>query len=193
MPDRQQNRREGLREDLVFGDLVDVRSVDGEPSLQDLIPRILDLEWISAINLTGVRLPISVIGGYNKGFPSTSRFTWGQSSALSRYGSNLLIVYRTDSTQDLALLWNLRARFAHPNGLPFAIPFTDSTREDIVAVDQTMQVQQFFGIDHNLGVTSFSLSPDELRDLCQGTGFDVVSPFDVVGVKLGTVASPSTN
>jgi hypothetical protein len=180
-PDRQRNRREGLQDDLVFGDLVDIRSVDGEPSLQDLIPRMLDLQWISAVDLSRVRLPTSVIGGYNKGLPSTSRFTWGQSSALARYGPNLLIVYRTDSTRDLALLWNLRARFAHPNGLPLAIPLTDSTRLDIVALDQTPQVQQSFGFDHNLGITSFSLSGDQLGELSEGTGFDVVNPWEVVG------------
>ncbi|WP_142274621.1 hypothetical protein [Mycobacterium scrofulaceum] len=185
VPDQQQNRREGLRDDLVFGDLVDIRSVDGEPSLQDLISRILDLQWISAVELTAVRLPIRVIGGYNKGLPSTSRFSWGQSSALARYGPNVLIVYGPDSTRDLTLLWNLRARFAHPNALPLAIPLTDSTHEDIVALDQTPQVQHFFGFGHNLGVTSFSLSRGELQKLCEGTGFEAVDPWDVVGEVYG--------
>lgn len=185
LPDRQRNRREGFREDLVFGDLVDVRPVDNEPSLQDLISRLLNLQWTSAVQLTRVRLPTSVIGGYNKGLPSTSRFTWGQSSALSQYGPNLLIVYRTDSTRDLTLLWNLRARFAHPDRLPLGVPFTESTREDIVALDQTPQMQHYFGLDHNLGITSFSLSRPELQQLTEGTGFDVLDPWDVVGEVYG--------
>ena len=180
-PDRERNRRNDLRDDLTFGDVVAIRSVDREPSIGDLIPRMLDLQRISAVELTRIRLPTSIVGGYNKGMPSTSRFDWGQSSALTKYGPNLLVVYRPESVEDLALLWNLRARFAHPDGLPLGVPFTDNARQDIRALQQAPQVQHFFGLGHNLGVTSFSVSPHELAELAQGTGFDVVEPWDVVG------------
>ena len=180
-PNRERNRRNDLPSDLAFGDLVAVRSVDGEPSIRDLISRMLDLQRISTVELTRVRLPTSIIGGYNKGMPSTSRFGWGQSSALTQYGPNLLVVYRPGSVEDLALLWNLRARFAHPEGLPLAVPLTDLARQDIEALRRTPQAQHYFGLGHNLGITSFSVLPDELLELSAGTGFDVVDPWDVVG------------
>ncbi|WP_445161433.1 hypothetical protein ACTXG5_25510 [Mycobacterium sp. Dal123C01] len=180
-PDWDRNRRHGLVDDLAIDDLVDIHSVDGEPSVQDMIPRVLDLQRMSAVQLTRVRLPTSVIGGYNMGLPSMSRFTWGYSETLSQYGPNVLVVYRVDSTNDLTLLWNLRARFAHPDGLPLAIPLTESTRLDILALRQTSQVQHFFGLGHNLAITSFSVSLDELRTLADSTGFDVVDPWDMVG------------
>jgi hypothetical protein len=181
MPNRQRNSRSGLRDDLAFGDLVDIVSVDGEPSIHDLISRMIDLQRMSAVTLTRVRLPTSVIGGYNMGLPSTSRFAWGQSSALSQYGPNLLVVYRNDNTQDLTLLWNLRARFAHPTRLPLGVPLTDTTRQDIEALNQTPQVQHFLGFGHSLGITSFTVSLEELRELSEGTGFDVIDPWDAVG------------
>ena len=133
-PNRDRNRWNDLREDLAFGDVVAIRSVDGEPSIPDQMSRLLDLQRISSVELTRVRLPTSVIGGYNKGMPSTSRFGWGQSSVLTRYGPNLLVVYQPDGVEDLALLWNLRARFAHPAGLPLAVPLTDAARQDIVSI-----------------------------------------------------------
>ncbi len=37
MPNQQRNRRNGLRDDTVFGDLGDITSVDGDSSVQDSI------------------------------------------------------------------------------------------------------------------------------------------------------------
>ncbi|MCV7004425.1 hypothetical protein [Mycobacterium gordonae] len=185
VPDAKRNSQNDLRDDLTFRDVADIAEVVGEPSLRDLVRRLLNLQQMSAVELTRLRLPTSAIGGYNQGMPTTSRFTWGHSSALTQYGPNLLVVYRADSTEDLALVWNLRARFAHPNGLPLAIPFGHSTREDIISLRRTSQVQRFFGMGHNLGITSFSVSPDELNALSAGTGFDVLDPWDVVGEVYG--------
>lgn len=180
-PDRERNRRNDLRDDLRFADVVDITSVDGEASLRDVISRMLDPQSISAVELTRVRLPTSTLGGYNKGMPSTSRFAWGQSTALAQYGPNVLVVYRIGSTVDLALAWNLRARFAHPVGLPLAMPLGPSTTEDIRTLSQTPQSQHFFGLGHNLAITSFSVAPDERRELCRDTDFDVVDPWELVG------------
>jgi hypothetical protein len=180
-PDFKENRWNDLREDLSFHDLVDIEPIDSEPSIQDLAGRIGDFQRTSAVSLTRVRLPTSVIAGYNKGFPGTSRFNWGQSSASTQYGPNLLVIYECGSTEDLALLWNLRARFGHPPKLPLAIPFTEKTQDDVKAFEQMHGAQHFFGMGHNLALTSFSVAPHELRRLATGTMFDVVDPWDVVG------------
>ena len=180
-PHRERNRHNDLRDDLTFAEVVDIASVNAEPSIRDIVSRMLDPQTISAVELTRVRLPTSVVGGYNKGMPSTSRFSWGQSSKLSQYGPNIVVVYQTGSIEDLALVWNLRARFAHPIGLPLALPMSDSTKEDIRGITQIPQAQHFFGLGHNLAITSFSIAPNELRELSDGTGFDVVDPWDLVG------------
>jgi hypothetical protein len=70
-PDRDSNRRNDLREDLSFGDLVDINSVNSEPSVKDLVTRMRALDRVSAVSLTRVRLPTSIVSGYNKGLPST--------------------------------------------------------------------------------------------------------------------------
>jgi hypothetical protein len=184
-PDRKRNERNDLVSDLTFADVVDISSVEGEPSIRDILVKMLNPHQISAIELTRVRLPTNVVGGYNRGMPDTSRFGWGQSKALSQYGPNVLVIYRPESTEDLALSWNLRARFAHPIGLPLSLPLTESTAEDVRFIAQTAQAQHFFGLGHNLAVTSFSVDDDELKNLCDGTHFDVVDPYDLVGEVYG--------
>ena len=42
---------------------------------------------------------------------------------------------------------------------------SDSTKEDIHGITQTPQAQHFFGLGHNLAITSFSIAPNELREL----------------------------
>lgn len=180
-PNRERNRANDLRDDLTFADIVSVAEVDAEPSVSDIIARMIDTQLISAIQLTRVRLPTSFIGGYNRGLPTTSRFTWGQSTELSQYGPNVLVVYRDDNIDDLALTWNLRARYAHPAGLPLSIPLCESTRTDIRFIAKTPQSQHYFGLGHNLAITSFSVDAEELRELSLGTGFDVVEPQKLMG------------
>lgn len=184
-PDPERNRRNDLASNLSFSDVVDIVGVSGEPSVRDVMARMLDPQRISAIELTRVRLLTNVVGGYNKGLPDSSRFSWGQSKALSQYGPNVLVIYRCDSVDDLALAWNLRARYAHPIGLPLAIPLTESTSNDIRSIAHTPQAQHFFGFGHNLAVTSFSVGPEELSELCNDTGFDVVDPSEFIGEVYG--------
>ncbi|MEX3646879.1 hypothetical protein [Mycolicibacterium porcinum] len=180
-PDPARNRQNGLFDELKFADVVDIASVDAEPSMRDILKRMMTAQQISAVELTRVRLPTSVVGGYNRGLPPRSRFSWGGSSGLSRYGPNVLVVYEADSIEDLTLVWNLRARFAHPSGLPLALPLTDIAADDVRAVAQTPQAQHYFGLDHNLAITSFSVSEEKLLELSSGTGFDVVGPWEFVG------------
>jgi hypothetical protein len=181
LPDLDANRRNDLREDLSFKDFVDTNAVNGEPSLRDLLARLRAHDRISAVSLTSVRLPTSMGAGYNKGLPTTSRFNWGQSPVSTQYGPNLLVVYEPGSVADLALVWNLRARFAHPAKLPLAIPLTTTTRDDIAHMRRSPEGRHFFGFGHNLAITSFSVAAEELRSLSEGSSFDVVDPWDVFG------------
>ena len=190
VPNPDANRLNDLRDDLSFKDFVDTNAVNAEPSLRDLVTRLRGQDRITAVNLTRLRMPTSMSAAYNKGPSSTSRFTWGQSPSASRYGPNLVVLYAPGSVADLALVWNLRARFAHPAKLPLAVPFTESVRDDLAYLEQSPEAQHFFGFGHNLALTSFSVPPDDLRRLSERSPFDVVDPWDVAGeVYGGCVAS----
>ncbi|WP_131830702.1 hypothetical protein [Mycobacteroides abscessus] len=184
-PDRERNERNNLASNLVFADVVDIGEVEDEPSIRDILAKMANMQRISVIELTRMRLPTNLVGSYNKGVPETSRFGWGRSKTLAQYGPNVLVIHRPDSTDDLALAWNLRARFAHPIGLPLALPLTESTADDIRFVARTDQAQHFFGSGHNLAVTSFSVTSAELQELCKGTGFTVRDPYEFVGEVYG--------
>lgn len=181
VPNLQENRWNDLRQDAWFPDLVDIEPVDEEPSIQDLVARVGDFQRTSAVGLTRVRLPTSVIAGYNKGLPSSSRFSWGQPAASTQYGPNILVIYEYGSTEDLALLWNLRARFGHPRKLPLGMPLTPRTQGELKMFEQLHGAQHFFGMSHNLAVTSFSVAPGELQKLVAETPFEVVAPWEVLG------------
>jgi hypothetical protein len=180
-PDRKRNERNDLVSSLTFADVVDIVEVDTEPSVRDIISKILQPQHIPAVELTRVRLPTNAVGNYNRGMPDTSRFDWGHSKALAQYGPNVVVIYRQDSVDDLALAWNLRARFGHPRGLPISLPLTESTPEDVAHIAQSAQAQHFFGFGHNMALTSISVGPEELSNLCQGNGFDVVDPTQLIG------------
>ena len=182
-PNQRSNVRNDLPANLSFGDLVDIKPIDTEPSVPDLLARIRDPQCISAVSLTRIRLPTRISAGYGTGLSGSSRFTWGQSSASTRYGPNLLVVYSPGSVADLALIWNLRARYAHPAKLPLAVPLTDTIHDDVAA----------FGSACKLAVTSFSIATADLRELVAHTDFEVVEPWDLLGEICGyCVASTET-
>ncbi|WP_187684343.1 hypothetical protein [Nocardia wallacei] len=187
--DRDKNQYNDLRLDLTFDDLIDIRGVEAKPSARDLVERIKSGDAISAVNLTRIRLPAGLSAGYNKGFPSTSRFTYGQSTASSKFGPNIVVVYDPGSVDDLALIWNLRARFAHIDGLPVAIPYSDSTSDDIEIVAGSDGLCHYFGFDHNVALTSFSISQSALQEIDTDEIFSVVDPNDLLGEIYGYCVS----
>lgn len=189
-PDVDKNRIYGLRDELSFTDFGTINAVNAAPSVQDLLSRLRIHNRVSAVNLTKIRLPTAIGAGYNKGLQSTSRFDWGQSSAASKYGPNILVVYRPERVDDLSLAWNLRARFAHPNKLPLCIPLNDTTRSDIKFLRDSLEARHFFGFEDNFAVTSFSIPADELRIVCEGFNVDIVDPWELFAeVYGGCVAS----
>lgn len=177
------NRRLSLRDNLQFDDLVDCHGPVLAASAEDLIYRATSNEVASAVELTRYRLPVGLSTGYNKGFPSQSRFFSEKASASSKYGPNIVVVYRPGSVQDLALLWNLRAKFAHCSGLPLAIPYTEDIGHDLYAVagSHDGSACHYFGFGHEIAVTSLSCTVNELANIATELRYDVVDPWHLLG------------
>ncbi|MEU2004841.1 hypothetical protein ACH47B_31730 [Rhodococcus sp. NPDC019627] len=180
-PNRESNRWNDLRGDLTFADVVDVETVDGDPSAADLVARIGEFDRATAVSSTRTRLATGMSGGYNQGLPSSSRFSWGQRDVSAKYGPNILVAYEPGSVEDLALIWNLRARFAHPNKFPLAVPITGSIEQDLEFFAQESSAHHFFGLGHDLALTSCSVSRDRLNTLAAATDLNVVDPWELLG------------
>lgn len=187
-PDRDRNNRDNLRTELRFSDVVQLDGV-GAGSIHDLIERVSNPHASTAISLTRERLPSGLVADYNKGLPGHSRFTWGGKPLREAYGPNIIVVYEPRSIPDLALLWNLRARYAHPLKLPLAVPLTDRTLGDLVHLEHEHRMHHHFGLGHDIALTSLSVSTARLRSLAEATTFDVVDPWELLGPIFGYCVS----
>lgn len=180
-----------LRPDLTYDDVITVRGVESEVGARGLAALFRDPSVVSAVDLTRSKLSVGVPAATNRGLlPERSRFEWDDDRISRRYGPNVFVVYRPGSVEDLALIWNVRARFAHPRGLPLAIPMTDTVEQDIATLRQA-GVEHYFGGGHNVALTSFSVAAVDLEALAARTRFDVVDPWELLG-PIGGYCVPST-
>jgi hypothetical protein len=190
-PDRSMNTWNELRSDLTYQDVVNVQGVETDIGAAGLAALIRDRSAISAVDLTRSKLSVGVPAVTDRGLlPENSRFEWDDDRISRRYGPNVIVVYRPGSVEDLALIWNLRARFAHPNGLPLTIPMTDTIGQDIATLKQS-GVEHYFGGGHNVALTSFSVAPADLEAIAKQYRFDVVDPWKLLG-PIGGYCVPST-
>ena len=117
----RQNTWNNLRPDLTFQDVLTIRGIDGEGSATGLLNLLRDFSAISAIELSRSKLTGGLQATYNKGLPESSRFQWDDDRKAHQYGPNVAVLYQPGSVEDLALIWNLRARYVHPPRLPLAL------------------------------------------------------------------------
>ncbi|MBV8861265.1 MAG: hypothetical protein JO259_05310, partial [Mycobacterium sp.] len=185
------NQWNNLPPDLTYQDLTQIRGVESEPGAGGLVSLIRARGAISAVDLTQCKLSVGVPAATNRGlFPETSRFDWDDDRLSRRYGPNLIVVYQPGSVEDLALIWNLRGRFAHPNGLPLAIPMTDALAADLATLERA-GMEHHFGGGHNVALTSFSVTPADLQPLATAHRIDVIDPWALLG-PIGGYCVPST-
>lgn len=176
---------------LAYHDVVKVRGVDTTIGAQGLAALTRDASAVSALDLTRSMLTVGVPAATNRGpLPERSRFNWDDDRLSRRYGANVIVVYRPGSVEDLALIWNVRARFAHPDGLPLAIPMTDTLDQDITTLRQS-GVEHHFGGGHNVALTSFSVDATDLEAVAKRNRFGVVDPWALLG-PIGGYCVPST-
>ncbi|MCZ0730905.1 hypothetical protein [Mycolicibacterium iranicum] len=170
-----------LRRDLTYEEVVTIRGVEGEVGAAGLAALIHDRRAVSAVDLTRSKLSVGVPAATNRGLvPESSRFEWDDDRISRRYGPNVIVVYRPGSVEDLALLWNLRARFAHPSGLPLAIPMTDTVEQDIATLKHA-NVEHYFGGGHSVALTSFSVISADLVAVAKAHNLDIVDPWNLLG------------
>jgi hypothetical protein len=113
LPDSM-NSWNNLRPDLTYQDVLTVRSIEEDVGAAGLLACLRDYTATSAVNLTRVRLSSGLQASFNQGLlREESRFEWDEDRIARHYGPNIVVVYKPGSVEDLALIWNLRARFAH--------------------------------------------------------------------------------
>ncbi|MDZ4233335.1 MAG: hypothetical protein U1C73_06165, partial [Dietzia sp.] len=185
------NTWNGLRRDLTYQDVVTIRGVDTEIGAAGLAALIRDPSATSAVDLTRSKLSAGMPAAINRGpLPESSRFEWDDDRISRRYGPNVIVVYQPGSVEDLALVWNLRARFAHPDGLPLAVPMTDNIDQDIATL-KGANVEHYYGGGHDVALTSFSVTPADLEAVAKQRRFDIVDPWKLLG-PIGGYFVPST-
>ncbi|MFD6197309.1 hypothetical protein ACFWE3_11455 [Mycobacteriaceae bacterium NPDC060252] len=186
-----QNTWNGLRRDLSFDDVLAIRGIAETGSPAGLLALMRDFTAISAVELSRSKLPSGLQGGYNKGFPSSSRFAWSDDVLSQQFGPNVVVVYEPGSPEDLALIWNLRARFLHPLRFPLAVPMTPTVEDDIRHLIEA-GVAHRFGFSRNLALTSMSIAPDRIATLAASVRFDAVDPWELLR-PIGGYCSMSTD
>lgn len=174
-----QNTWNDLRPDLAFQDVLSIRGVDGEGSVAGLLGLLRDFTAVSAVELSRSKLSGGLQAGYNKGLAESSRFQWSDDQKAHQYGPNIVVLYEPGSVDDLALIWNLRARFVHPPRFPLAVPMSPSVESDLRSLLE-QGAEHHFGFGRNLAITSFSIAETDLRALGDPLQFDVVNPWDLL-------------
>ena len=187
----QMNWWNELPRDLTYQDVAEIHGITTDIGAAGMCALVRARAAVSAVDLTYSKLGVGLPAATNRGlFPERSRFDWDDDRTSRRYGPNILVVYQPDSVEDLALIWNLRARFAHPNGLPLAIPLTDTIEQDLATLTRS-GMEHRFGGGHNVALTSFSVGPDDLEPIAKPDRFDVVDPWNLLG-PIGGYCVPST-
>jgi hypothetical protein len=186
-----QNTWNDLRRDLSFDDVLTIRGVDETGSAAGLLALMRDFTAVSAVELSRSKLPSGLQGGYNKGFPSSSRFEWSDDVISQQFGPNIVVVYEPGNPEDLALIWNLRARFLHPPRFPLAVPMTPTVEDDIRLLNDG-GAAHYFGFGHNLALTSMSIAPDRIATLAASVRFDAVDAWELLR-PIGGYCSMSTD
>jgi hypothetical protein len=151
-----------LRDDLTYQDSLTIRTIDIEPGVDALLAILRDHNAIRGRTHPN---PTSGWPGSDlqQGFPTHSRFDFDDSKIARQYGPNIVVLYEPGSVEDLALIWNLRARFTHSRRFPLALPRTDTVVSDLQAVANA--AAHYFGFGHNIALTSLSVEQAELTEI----------------------------
>lgn len=163
-----------------FTDFVEVRRANATGSLDDLLTRtwpeerVFTPRQLSMVNLSYAGTASTSIRSDRPVLPQP----W-----FARYdaGPNVLVVCSPGSSDDLALLWNLRAAHGDFYAMPIGVPSSELSTVLIQRLILKPGIARHGFSANTLYVTSCSLSTDELSDALSGiSGASVRPPADML-------------
>jgi hypothetical protein len=163
-PDQTLCENSGLREDLRFEDVVPVTRTTTTGSLNDLVERLADREFLSPRAVStmflshGLRPDTSYLG-FNDGVLPSPRAT------RRAAGPNLIVVVTPGSVEDLALLWNLRGAHGGRRVLPVGIPAVEVCADSLRGLEQPGRATMFGLGGGRCHLVSASIPIEELEDM----------------------------
>jgi hypothetical protein len=171
--------------DIAWADFAELRVVEGTGSLEDLLGRswpqepVLSPRKLSMTKLSYVSTASSTIRHGKHVLPDPH---------FARYdaGPNIAVVCSPGSTEDLALLWNLRAAHGDNYAVPIGLPLADFSRQSIQTVALAAGLARNGISASSLYVTSASVAHAEMAEVVGDlTHVSVHSAQDMV--QAGTV------
>lgn len=162
-PDSRLLESNRLLPDLAFEDFFSVRRITSTGSVHDLISRLASVEYITPRQLSMNHLDYGNLG--STAIRQPSNVLPNRNFARWDAGPNILVVCSPGNTEDLALLWNLRAAHGDHGVLPFGIPINVLTNDVLAAFAQHPQIARNGISPNTFYVTSASIPVDELEDI----------------------------
>ena len=129
-PDPDLSQLAGLREDLRFEEVAPVERVATVGSLDDLVERLVDREFLTPRTVSnmfmshGLRPDTSFIRAGDEILPNPR-------TPRRAAGPNLIVAMTAGSVEDVALLWNLRGAHGQGCAMPIGIP-ADEINADVL-------------------------------------------------------------
>lgn len=171
--------------DIAWADFAEMRTVKGIGSLEDLLGRtwpqepILSPRKLSMTKLSYAGTASSTIRHGRHVLPDPH---------FARYdaGPNIVVVCSPGSTDDLALLWNLRAAHGDNYAVPIGIPLADFCRQSIRTVALAAGLARNGISASSLYVTSASVATTDMAEVVGDLQHISVRPAEDI-VQAGTV------
>jgi hypothetical protein len=168
-------KQAGLREGISFADMIPVRYVQVNGSLQDLVSRLGKDDVLSPRTLASVSLATGL--GPDTSFLGGPPLLPSPGNERRAAGPNIIVVVSEGSAADLALLWNLRGAHGDRRALPIGLP-ADQVTDAALAALQQPGVATMFGLSGGAcRLTSVSVPVSELDELAADTP-TVVVPYE---------------
>jgi len=177
IPDRTLSEFAGLREDLAFEDVMPVERDAVAGSLEDLIDRLANHDFLTPRLVSNVHLAYGLQ-------PDTS-YLGADSGVLPNprqdrraAGPNLIVAVGPGSVEDIALLWNLRGAHGSRRVMPIGMPVEQIHPEGLRELEQPGRATMFGFGGGACYLTSATVSLGELEQLAAEVPSVRVVPYE---------------
>lgn len=174
-PDPNILHNNSLQSTLRFEDFFNVEKVATVGSLNDLIERLTSYRMVTPRIMSMVHLAYGSNG--STAIRSSDHILPQDKFAQSDAGPNVVVVCSPGKTEDLTLLWNLRAAYGDRNVLPIGIPLNEANPDAVDRIRNEPSVVPNGIPARDIYVTSSSVSVSQLQEI-----FGVTADSDELGV-----------